>query len=97
MTSAIRVRRAYDDPGPGDGSRILVDRLWPRGLRKDAAALDDWLHDAAPSTELRTWYRHAPAKFAEFRLRYTAEPGSLRCGLPSAGCLHSRPRGRSRC
>ena len=73
MTSAIRVRRIYDDPEPADGYRILVDRLWPRGLRKDAAAFDDWLRDAAPSSELRTWYRHDPAKFAEFRQRYTAE------------------------
>ena len=64
VTSAIRVRRVYEDPEPGDGSRILVDGLWPRGLRKDAAALDDWLRDAAPSCELRTWYRHDPAKFA---------------------------------
>ena len=76
VTSAIRVRRVYEDPEPGDGSRILVDRLWPRGLRRDAAALDDWIGDAAPSSELRTWYRHDPAKFAGFRLRYTAELGT---------------------
>ena len=73
MAPAIRVRRIYDDPQPGDGSRVLVDRLWPRGLRKDAAALDEWLRDAAPSNELRGWYGHDPAKFAEFRRRYTAE------------------------
>ena len=73
MAPAIRVRRVYDDPQPGDGSRILVDRLWPRGLRKDAAALDEWLRDAAPTSELRVWYGHDPAKFAEFRRRYTAE------------------------
>jgi uncharacterized protein YeaO (DUF488 family) len=69
----IRVRRVYDEPAPQDGARILVDRVWPRGLRKDAAAVDDWAKDVAPTTELRTWYRHDPAKFDEFRRRYTAE------------------------
>jgi uncharacterized protein YeaO (DUF488 family) len=73
MAAAIRVRRVYDDPQPGDGCRVLVDRLWPRGLRREAAALDEWLRDVAPSSELRTWYRHDPAKFAEFRRRYAAE------------------------
>jgi uncharacterized protein YeaO (DUF488 family) len=67
------VRRVYDDPAPGDGARVLVDRVWPRGLRKDAAQLDDWAKDVAPSTELRTWYQHDSAKFAEFRRRYVAE------------------------
>jgi uncharacterized protein YeaO (DUF488 family) len=83
----IRVRRVYGDPEPGDGPRILVDRLWPRGLRKDAAALDEWLRDAAPSTERGTWYRHDPAKFAQFRLRYTAELGG-----PSARAALGRLR-----
>jgi uncharacterized protein YeaO (DUF488 family) len=69
----IRVRRAYDPPVPEDGTRVLVDRVWPRGLRKDAARLDDWAKDVAPSSELRTWYGHDPAKFGEFRRRYTAE------------------------
>lgn len=73
MGADIRVRRVYDDPQPGDGARVLVDRVWPRGLRKDAARLDDWAKDAAPSAELRTWFRHDPAKFAEFRRRYAAE------------------------
>ena len=79
MGADIRVRRAYDDPSPEDGARVLVDRVWPRGLRKDAARLNQWAKDVAPSTELRTWYRHDPAKFEEFRRRYTAElaePGS---------------------
>jgi uncharacterized protein YeaO (DUF488 family) len=67
------VRRVYDDPAPADGARVLVDRVWPRGLRKDAAQLDDWAKDVAPSTELRTWYQHDPARFAEFRRRYVAE------------------------
>ncbi|HLI41414.1 MAG TPA: DUF488 family protein [Streptosporangiaceae bacterium] len=69
----IRVRRVYDQPQDGDGARVLVDRIWPRGLRKEAAALDEWLRDVAPSAELRTWYRHDPAKFGEFRRRYLAE------------------------
>ena len=73
MSTDIRVRRIYDDPLLEDGARVLVDRVWPRGLRKDAARLDDWAKDVAPSTELRTWYQHDPAKFGEFRRRYTAE------------------------
>ena len=73
MSTSIRVRRVYDDPSPEDGARVLVDRVWPRGLRKDAAQLDEWAKDVAPSTELRTWYRHDPAKFDDFRRLYTAE------------------------
>jgi uncharacterized protein YeaO (DUF488 family) len=73
MITDIRVRRVYDDPSPEDGARVLVDRVWPRGVRKDAARLDEWAKDVAPSTELRTWYHHDPAKFDEFSRRYTAE------------------------
>lgn len=69
----VRVRRVYEPASPGDGQRILVDRLWPRGLSKDAAEVDDWVKEVAPSTELRRWYGHEPARFAEFRLRYAAE------------------------
>jgi uncharacterized protein YeaO (DUF488 family) len=69
----VRVRRAYDAPDPADGRRVLVDRLWPRGLRKEAAAVDEWLRDIAPSTDLRRWYGHTPARFAEFADRYRAE------------------------
>jgi uncharacterized protein YeaO (DUF488 family) len=69
----IRVSRVYDDPVPQDGARVLVDRVWPRGMRKDAALLDEWAKDVAPSTGLRTWYGHDPAKFDEFRRRYIAE------------------------
>ena len=65
MHPDIRVRRVYDDPVPEDGTRVLVDRVWPRGLRKTAAHLDDWAKDVAPSRELRMWYRHDPAKFGE--------------------------------
>lgn len=73
MHSDVRVRRVYEDSMPEDGTRVLVDRVWPRGLRKDAARLDEWAKDVAPSSGLRTWYGHDPAKFAEFRQRYTAE------------------------
>jgi uncharacterized protein YeaO (DUF488 family) len=69
----IRVRRVYDQPEAADGARVLVDRIWPRGLRKDAVRLDDWAKDVAPSSELRTWYGHDPAKFDEFRQRYLGE------------------------
>lgn len=69
----IRVRRIYDQPEAADGARVLVDRIWPRGLRKDAVQLDDWARDVAPSSELRTWYGHDPAKFDEFRQRYLGE------------------------
>ena len=67
----VRVARVYDAAVPG--YRVLVDRIWPRGLRKDAAELDEWCKDVAPSTELRTWFQHDPARFAEFRERYLAE------------------------
>ncbi len=73
MSTDIRVRRVYDEPSPADGARVLVDRVWPRGLRKDSARLDEWAKDIAPSTGLRTWYHHDPAKFDEFRRRYAAE------------------------
>jgi len=69
----VRLRRVYDAPSDADGARVLVDRVWPRGLRKDALRLDDWAKDVAPSTELRTWYGHDPAKFGEFRQRYLGE------------------------
>jgi uncharacterized protein YeaO (DUF488 family) len=73
VPSDIRVRRVYDAPSAADGARVLVDRIWPRGLRKDAAHLTEWAKDAAPSTELRKWYGHDPAKFDEFRRRYLDE------------------------
>ena len=72
----VRVRRVYDPPGPADGHRVLVDRLWPRGLAKSAAAVDEWLRAVAPSDELRRWYGHEVAKFPEFRDRYLAELGT---------------------
>ena len=73
MKTKIRIRRVYDAPGPEDGKRILVDRLWPRGLTKEKAKIDYWAKDIAPSNELRKWYGHDPAKWDEFRKRYFAE------------------------
>jgi len=72
-TPAVRVRRVYDPPDPADGRRVLVDRLWPRGLSKSAAALDEWVRAVAPSDELRRWYGHEADKFPAFRDRYGAE------------------------
>jgi uncharacterized protein YeaO (DUF488 family) len=69
----VTARRVYDEPERADGKRVLVDRLWPRGLSKAKARLDEWLKAVAPSDELRRWYGHDPAKFAEFRRRYQAE------------------------
>ena len=71
--SHVRIKRAYEAPAPEDGARILIDRLWPRGVRKDAAALDLWLKDIGPSTELRKWFGHEPSRWAEFRRRYADE------------------------
>ena len=69
----IRMQRAYDDLSPDDGTRVLVDRIWPRGLAKATARIDEWAKVVAPSTELRRWYGHDPSRFEEFRHRYQAE------------------------
>jgi uncharacterized protein YeaO (DUF488 family) len=69
----IRIKRAYEEPDKEDGTRILVDRLWPRGLTKEKASVDLWLKDVAPTTELRKWFAHDPAKWTEFRSRYIEE------------------------
>jgi uncharacterized protein YeaO (DUF488 family) len=69
----VQVRRVYDEPERSDGSRVLVDRVWPRGMTKARAALDDWCKDVAPSTELRKWYGHDPARFSDFSRRYRTE------------------------
>ncbi|MBX3051523.1 MAG: DUF488 domain-containing protein [Caldilineaceae bacterium] len=69
----IQIKRAYEQPDKEDGKRILVDRLWPRGLTKEKAAIDLWLKDIAPSTELRHWFGHDPSKWEEFRQRYLRE------------------------
>ncbi len=71
----IRIKRIYDPYSPEDGRRVLVDRVWPRGMRKDEAGLDEWLKDLAPSTALRKWFGHDPARWEEFQARYRAELG----------------------
>ena len=84
---AVQVRRAYEEPTPGDGTRVLVDRLWPRGLSKEKADLDEWCKSVAPSTALRKWYDHDPERFEEF----TRRPGDLTTVVGAAGVL-CRPR-----
>lgn len=69
----VQIKRIYDAPSPDDGYRVLVDRLWPRGVSKEKAKLDVWLKEAGPSDELRTWFGHDPAKYAEFKQRYEKE------------------------
>jgi uncharacterized protein YeaO (DUF488 family) len=83
----VRLRRVYEAPDPSDGRRVLVDRLWPRGLAKDKAAIDEWLKTVAPSDELRRWYGHQPEKFPAFRRRYRHE---LRGAEPSDALDHLR-------
>ena len=72
-TADIRIKRVYDPPDKADGTRVLVDRLWPRGLRKEKAAVTFWLKEIAPSTELREWFGHDPPRWVEFGHRYRAE------------------------
>ena len=69
----IKTHRAYDPPAPDDGCRVLVDRLWPRGLKREVADIDHWLRELAPSNELRRWFAHDPARWDEFRQRYAGE------------------------
>jgi len=83
VSSRVRLRRAYDPPGDDDGARILVDRVWPRGRSKDELALDAWVKDVAPSTALRKWFGHDPARWDGFRERYRAELADA----PAAGAL----------
>jgi len=76
----IQLKRIYDPPSPTDGQRVLVDRIWPRGISKEAAALDLWLKEIAPSSALRKWFGHDPGRFDEFRDRYRHElAGNARC------------------
>ena len=69
----IQIKRVYDPAMPGDGIRILAERLWPRGMKKEDAKLDDWLKEVAPSTELRKWFSHDPARWSDFQQRYWSE------------------------
>jgi len=85
----IRVKRVYEPAAPSDGARFLVDQLWPRGLKKEAVKLDGWARDVSPSSELRKWFGHDPAKWKEFQRRYCAEldrkPKTWQPLLQSAG------------
>ena len=72
-TEAVALKRAYEEHGPGDGIRVLVDRLWPRGLPKDQLAVDFWLKDLAPSDRLRRWYGHRPRRWPSFAAKYRNE------------------------
>ena len=85
----IRLKRAYEKPTRGDGFRVLVDRLWPRGVSKQKAKLDEWEKELAPTTELREWFGHEPSRFAEFRRRYIDE---LRHARPQLAELRRRAR-----
>jgi uncharacterized protein YeaO (DUF488 family) len=69
----VRLKRAYEPPDPADGYRVLIDRLWPRGVSKNEVQLDEWARELAPSTELRRWFGHDPERFEEFRRRYADE------------------------
>lgn len=70
---SIRLKRVYDKPAKADGWRVLIDRIWPRGLKKEQARVDGWIKEIAPSTKLRRWFGHDPAKWKEFKKRYSAE------------------------
>jgi uncharacterized protein YeaO (DUF488 family) len=71
--STLRAKRIYEDPSAEDGYRVLIDHIWPRGVTRERARLDSWAKDLAPSAELRKWFDHSPARFAEFRTRYRRE------------------------
>ena len=86
MAAAVRIKRIYEPASPEDGARLLVDRVWPRGITKEAAALTMWIKEVAPSTALRKWFGHEPARFAEFRRRYLDE---IRANAPAAARLRS--------
>jgi uncharacterized protein YeaO (DUF488 family) len=88
----IRIKRTYDPPARGDGWRVLVERLWPRGMKKEALAVDAWMKDVAPSTELRRWFDHRVERWEEFRRRYRRELAANPAAW--APILHVERRGR---
>lgn len=88
----VRLKRIYEERGPEDGTRVLVDRLWPRGLSKETAQLDRWEKELAPSDELRRWFGHDPDKWPEFRERYLGELGQKREQLAELRQLARRGR-----
>jgi uncharacterized protein YeaO (DUF488 family) len=89
IAANVRLKRAYEPPARGDGVRILIDRLWPRGVTKKSAAIDEWFKDIAPSTALRRWFGHDPSRWQEFRRRYARE---VRQNSKQLGELRSRAR-----
>ena len=93
MARKILLGRVYDNPAPDGGLRVLVDRVWPRGLTKEAAHLDEWMKEVAPSAPLRKWYGHRPERFTEFRRRYLAE---LADPQPAAAMSRLRELARTR-
>lgn len=92
MTNQLSLKRAYETPAASDGRRILIDRLWPRGLSKKKAAVDEWMKELAPSSELRRWFSHDPAKWQEFRRRYKHELTGHRELVDKLARLASRRR-----
>ena len=98
VAANIRLKRAYERPAATDGVRILIDRLWPRGVRKADAAIDEWAKDLAPSTALRKWFGHDPARWDEFRRRYAREVRGHADELDPADEIedHRQPRQRYR-
>jgi uncharacterized protein YeaO (DUF488 family) len=89
---AVRVKRIYEPPAKGDGYRVLVDRLWPRGLSRENAQIDEWARELAPSSELRHWFAHEPDRFDEFRRRYVKE---LRGRQEELEALRERARNKT--
>jgi uncharacterized protein YeaO (DUF488 family) len=87
---AVRSKRVYEKPEASDGYRVLIDRLWPRGVSKERARVDEWARELAPSTELRRWFGHDPDRFEQFRRRYRIE---LRAHADKLGDLRRRARG----
>ena len=83
---SVRIKRVYDEPAADDGERILVDRLWPRGISKEKAAFDEWMKEVAPTSELRKWFDHRPERWDEFKERYRAELQ----GNPAVEALRAR-------
>ncbi len=83
---SVRIKRVYDEPAVDDGERILVDRLWPRGISKEKAAFEEWMKEVAPTSELRKWFDHRPERWDEFKERYRAELQ----GNPAVEALRAR-------
>ncbi|MBZ5629982.1 MAG: DUF488 family protein [Acidobacteriia bacterium] len=92
---SVILKRAYEEPSPSDGTRVLVDRLWPRGLKKEAARLDAWLRDLAPSNELRRWFHARPTMWPQFRMKYLAELGQPEAA-PALAQLYDFARSRKK-